>query len=401
MYADQKRAGLLGREEFYNALRLVTVAQRGIQLTPDTVQAALKTPDAAKIPAPKINPLPGSPSQMNFAASRPPSQIGATGPTNQNTGLRAQPPLANSEINRHAFPFGNHVMRPPQTTQVAVSPLHKESGQILQQGNSPAVMHSPSSVSPSFSADWFSGKNSGTLVHGTQQPSVARVSPSVNQDGLGVSNFGSAPGIVSKPYALATTASIPSKPTDSMALRPQPDSKALVLSGNGFSSDSNFGGDVFSATQAKQANNLGTFPESVAPNSSNNVPVIKKAPEADALRNMALVPSGESQTQPQVMQNQPDTKQSGLAMTISNDSIGIVGSTSTQSQLPWPKFTQSDIQRYLAIFFKVDKDRDSKITGEEARNLFLSWRLPRGRHKRFPFFETSSYQLIGFTFSKL
>jgi len=31
------------------------------------------------------------------------------------------------------------------------------------------------------------------------------------------------------------------------------------------------------------------------------------------------------------------------------------------------------------VFVEVDKDRDGKITGEEARNLFLSWRLPRGR----------------------
>ncbi|XP_042414203.1 intersectin-1-like isoform X1 [Zingiber officinale] len=377
MYADQKRAGFLGREEFYNALRLVTVAQRGIQLTPDTVQAVLKIPDAAKIPAPKINPVPGPPSQMNIAASSPPSQMGAMVPTNQNTGLRAQPPLANAEINRHAVPFGNHVMRPPQTTQVSVSPLLKESGQILQQGNDLAVMHPPSSVTPSFSADWFSGRNSGTFAHETQQLSVARIPPSANQDGLGVSNLGSAPGIVSKPYTLATTASIPSKATHSTVLRPQPDSKALVLSGNGFSSDSNYVGDVFSLTQVKQANTLGTFPESATPNSSNNAPVIKKVHEADAWQNMALVPSGENQTQPQVKQNQPDTKQSGLTMTISSDSIGIVGFTSTQPQLPWPKFTQSDIQRYLAIFFKVDNDRDGKITGEEARNLFLSWRLPR------------------------
>lgn len=26
---------------------------------------------------------------------------------------------------------------------------------------------------------------------------------------------------------------------------------------------------------------------------------------------------------------------------------------------------------------EVDTDKDGKITGEQARNLFLSWRLPR------------------------
>ncbi|ONK55930.1 uncharacterized protein A4U43_C10F2410 [Asparagus officinalis] len=56
-----------------------------------------------------------------------------------------------------------------------------------------------------------------------------------------------------------------------------------------------------------------------------------------------------------------------------------VGSASppSQSQLQWPKITQSDIRKYTKVFMEVDKDRDGRITGEEARNLFLSWRLPR------------------------
>ncbi|KAJ6398220.1 hypothetical protein OIU77_019094 [Salix suchowensis] len=39
--------------------------------------------------------------------------------------------------------------------------------------------------------------------------------------------------------------------------------------------------------------------------------------------------------------------------------------------------TQSDIQKYTKVFVQVDTDRDGKLTGEQARNLFLSWRLPR------------------------
>jgi hypothetical protein len=42
----------------------------------------------------------------------------------------------------------------------------------------------------------------------------------------------------------------------------------------------------------------------------------------------------------------------------------------------------SDVQKYTKVFMEVDTDRDGKITGEQARNLFLSWRLPRG--KGFP-----------------
>lgn len=46
--------------------------------------------------------------------------------------------------------------------------------------------------------------------------------------------------------------------------------------------------------------------------------------------------------------------------------------------LPWPRMTQNDVQRYSRIFSKVDTDHDGKITGEQARELFLSWQLPRG-----------------------
>jgi epidermal growth factor receptor substrate 15 len=57
---------------------------------------------------------------------------------------------------------------------------------------------------------------------------------------------------------------------------------------------------------------------------------------------------------------------------------GQIPSNTNQSQAPWPKITQADVRKYMIVFIKVDRDRDGKITGEEARNLFLSWRLPRG-----------------------
>jgi len=31
----------------------------------------------------------------------------------------------------------------------------------------------------------------------------------------------------------------------------------------------------------------------------------------------------------------------------------------------------------MKVFMEVDSDRDGKITGDQARSLFLSWRLPR------------------------
>lgn len=44
----------------------------------------------------------------------------------------------------------------------------------------------------------------------------------------------------------------------------------------------------------------------------------------------------------------------------------------------WPQMSESDVQRYTRVFMKVDTDKDGKITGEQARELFLSWQLPRG-----------------------
>lgn len=54
-FSDQSRSGFLSRQEFYNALKLVTVAQTGRELTPELVKAALTGPAAAQIPPPRIN----------------------------------------------------------------------------------------------------------------------------------------------------------------------------------------------------------------------------------------------------------------------------------------------------------------------------------------------------------
>ncbi|KAI3905929.1 hypothetical protein MKW92_041327 [Papaver armeniacum] len=46
-----------------------------------------------------------------------------------------------------------------------------------------------------------------------------------------------------------------------------------------------------------------------------------------------------------------------------------------QSQVQWPRMSQFDIQKYTKVFVEVDAYRYGKITGEQATNLFLSWRL--------------------------
>uniref|UniRef100_A0A804LCZ2 Calcium-binding EF hand family protein n=1 Tax=Zea mays TaxID=4577 RepID=A0A804LCZ2_MAIZE len=55
----------------------------------------------------------------------------------------------------------------------------------------------------------------------------------------------------------------------------------------------------------------------------------------------------------------------------------VVSAGISNSASQWPKITQPDIQKYMKVFGDVDRDRDGKITGAEARTLFLSWRLPR------------------------
>lgn len=76
-FSDQNRAGFLSRQEFINALKLVTVAQTGRDLTPELVKAALNGPAASQIPPPRIN-SPAPPS-ANFGQT-PPAQTPATAP---------------------------------------------------------------------------------------------------------------------------------------------------------------------------------------------------------------------------------------------------------------------------------------------------------------------------------
>ncbi|GKB07342.1 hypothetical protein Tco_0835626, partial [Tanacetum coccineum] len=55
--------------EFYNALKLVTVAQSKRELTPNIVKAALYGPASSKIPAPQINLAPQRLSSIDILSS--------------------------------------------------------------------------------------------------------------------------------------------------------------------------------------------------------------------------------------------------------------------------------------------------------------------------------------------
>lgn len=54
----------------------------------------------------------------------------------------------------------------------------------------------------------------------------------------------------------------------------------------------------------------------------------------------------------------------------------------SSGDIPWPKMTLYDVQRFVPVFNQMDTDKDGKITGEQTHEFFLSWQLPRGELTR-------------------
>lgn len=378
-HSDQKNSGFLGRPEFYNALKLVTVAQSGHELTADIVKAALFGPAATKIPAPQINPVSGPATLLNPSATQRP-QSGTTLPASSNIGVAAPLGFQNSVprgispgvgVNQQLYPPSNsQIVRLPQGTPAAASyPL-----QGVSQASPGATNFSdlpPISNTSSLSTDWF-GLNSGVSVGGVPQGSVQGILPSTKQDGMRPTAAGTTPGLAPNPpvpSALMTSLS-------TSALNSK-DSKDLAVSGNGVSSV--FG--VGAPTQAKQddsspALSSGITLNSLGITSATAVSQNSKVGALDSSQSSFIRPLGGNHppgTQSMVQKNPltpiHSTSLPAASMLSSN--------SATQPQLPWPRINQSDIQKYTKVFVEVDKDRDGKITGEQARNLFLSWRLPR------------------------
>ena len=162
----------------------------------------------------------------------------------------------------------------------------------------------------------------------------------------------------------------------------QPDSqvgpKALVVSGNG--------GDMFSSFQQK--------PETALSNSSISSAIVpagtQPAPKPNALDSLqntfSMLPAGNQPQQPRpaASSQPPAVSSQGPSSRLPHGSaVGSAHSTPAgNNQPPWPKMKPSDVQKYTKVFVSVDTDKDGKITGEQAKNLFLSWRLPRGKDLR-------------------
>ncbi|OMP07586.1 hypothetical protein COLO4_07213 [Corchorus olitorius] len=375
MHADQSHSGFLSKQEFFNALRLVTVAQRR-ELTPDIVKAALYGPAAAKIPPPQINFSAISTPQISTSAP----QMGASVPTaSPNLGFRG-PGVPNPSMSQQYFPSQqNPSMRPampagngPRPQGIAAPELSKGGSIVGQPQGMPAGstarslqsmpigISSPSLTNQNISSDWLAGRNVGA--------------PTGPQGGITPSTPSAAP----KPQ---TAFSMSSQPTAN-------DSKALVVSGNGFASNSSFGGDTFSATSSAPKQELSTRPFSpgsapassaITPLSSMAQPIVKSN-SLDSLQSAFSLNSSGSpsqRVQTSLIPGQQVSSPSSSSFTSSGVSVGAVNDASNSSQPPWPKMKPSEVQKYTKVFIEVDTDRDGKITGEQAKNLFLSWRLPR------------------------
>ncbi|KAE8008895.1 hypothetical protein FH972_005365 [Carpinus fangiana] len=375
--ANQSQSGFLGRAEFYNALKLVTVAQSKRDLTTEIVKAALYGPASAKIPAPKINFTATPAPQFNSSVAVPTPQVGAVTPTSsQNPGFSGPNVPPNAGVNQQHFPLqANQLMRPPQTIPASASQTTQGVGiQGLPGGG---TVTGPRPPNLSMSSDWVGGMTGAASPGTSSQVPVSAISPSTTRDEFGLPTSGS-------------TAALPPRPQATPGIKPSgpaKDSKPLNVSGNGFAFDSIFGGDVFSATssQPKQDSSAHTISPGNLQTSSTIVPVSAGTKPSvrpstfDSLQSSLTKQPGAQLQQAQSLenQNQKVSAQTRSASNSSGISLGAENSASSQSQLVWPRMTQTDVQRYTKVFVEVDKDRDGKITGEEARNLFLSWRLPR------------------------
>lgn len=439
-HADQRKAGYLGRQEFYNALKLVTVAQSKRELSPDIVKAALFGPASAKIPAPQIN-LAATPAPRS---ATPAQTAGTTPVASQGIGIRPQFPGNGSTTQQYYPSQQNQFMRPHQampshpqqvlatqgisggSTVVAPRPpnLNASTGWTAGSMGVPTTQSQSGSARPPVAGDGFGLLTSGLIPSAQPRPQVpsgqSPLMPSVQpRPQLLTGQTPSMPSVQPRPLVTpgqtplipssqprpqvmtgntplmssvqprpqGTSVQAPSstsKPQDTELISNQSAKKDPEVSGNGFAADSLFG-DVFSATPAQsvQASTAAaTSSTSSVPVSSSMVPY-SEGTQASAKANfLDPLQSTFSQQpvggQPAVRGNHSVTAQSPAPVPSSAFPAATGNLASSQSQSQWPKMTHSDVQKYMKVFVQVDTDRDGKITGEQARNLFLSWRLPRG-----------------------
>ncbi|KAG6403319.1 hypothetical protein SASPL_135536 [Salvia splendens] len=321
-FADQNRLGFLGRQEFYNALKLVTVAQSKRELTPELVKNALYGPASFKIPPPQIN-LGLLVPQSNAKANPSPAQLAGPQAPWPGTGVSSQALLTQP----------NQVTRPPR-------PLRPSSGFQSKPTVATHVMLGTGLMTTSPPQNLFDAL--GGNVDGSRPGICSQVSNNILIPHATQGEFGQTASAMTQLKEPEINGSLQS--ASSTQVR-KDDPKPLSTIGNGFSSDSVFR-DVFyaSSSQAQQNSSGPAYP------TTQQFQAVGQASQHVSAHKPPLFPAAAGQHPP----------------------------AAGQSKGPWPRITQSDIQKYGKVFVQVDTDRDGKISGGQAHNLFLSWKLPRG-----------------------
>ncbi|KAL3701908.1 hypothetical protein R1sor_019930 [Riccia sorocarpa] len=387
--SDQGSTGFLSKLEFYNALKLVTVAQTGRELTPEIVRSALAGPAAAQIPAPRIvtpggpPPQPAAP-QVGLGAAVGPGRS-APGPTPGGTGGFPDPFAASA-----SGPPASRWQSQPSTLPSQLSTLPSASSQAV-----PTRPGSASGLRP--------GSASGLRpAGGLPQDTWPSIRPSASASSL--QNYGQ-----QQAQAQPQPQSQPPPPSSAQSVQsflngpnapPPPKQPGKDPFGSLTSSSDLFGG-LSNAPKSKPASTGAVSLLSDDPFAASNnkslvavTPLTASANNGDAFQGlgdfggigfraetastMALVPTsvpapaGKESTAPRnLTQSLFPSSSVGLGAGFSAPMPGGPGSAI------WPRMTPADVQRYTGYFTSADTDRDGKITGVQARDLFLSWGLPR------------------------
>ncbi|XP_024524130.1 actin cytoskeleton-regulatory complex protein pan1 isoform X2 [Selaginella moellendorffii] len=307
--ADQAQRGFLTKPEFFHALKLVTVAQSGRELTPEISRAALLGPASTQIPPPRIIPAQvpvSSPSPP--PAYRPPLQNQRVSYTGQQPGLTPEPP---------ARPFQPPPPAPVATTSAATpDAFGAPSFQAFPEA--PKALVSQVSTSSILGA---TPSSSTTPTSVSTAPAVSSAPTSFAADGFGGESFKASPS-------------------------PRP-----VL-------PDDFGGDSFFADSSQAI-----------------VPVATLGPSPTVGLGTAIVPV--TALAPTPPPTPPPVQTFGQPVEVPSSPARPYAPPVQNIHHTWPKMTQGDIERYSQAFASVDSDRDGKVRGDQARDVFLSWGLPR------------------------
>lgn len=369
-HADTGQTGYLQKAEFFNALKLVTVAQSGRELTPELVRSALVGPAASLIPPPKMATatlpqagVPGAGMVMQQVPSAGGNTPRPSQPPAQFPGPEVRPGSAGlaTEAARFAGPrpsmpdassallFGN--LGIDAWVKPSAGPA---SGNVKQEVRTaaPVTTHSMHDVFPDgeFKATPAGGGNPGVAAIGTT--SVSSVSSTVSAN---------------VPDSKGSTSTVP---TRSNANTP-------------------YGFDAMTAYNLKPSSPAQGSRPAQNQGPSSGLEVGDRTPRGTA-PNVSAVQATQPVLQPgSTAQSTAPSRLKQTSGTVIRQSFALPAwefggepDGSDKAESAWPKMTRVELERYLKMFLQLDTDRDGKIAGAQARDLFLGWRLPMGKVQR-------------------